>query len=68
MQRVLGAGVRCVSSRGELDQLQAEADHDHDRIALLRAKPYTFGLGSLAPRGRPRHCRWDDCAAAPAAT
>jgi hypothetical protein len=35
-----------VSSLGELEQLQAEADSCHDRVALLRAKLYRWGLGS----------------------
>jgi hypothetical protein len=33
-----------VSSRGEIEQLQAEADYYHDRVALLRAKLYRWGL------------------------
>jgi hypothetical protein len=35
-----------VSSLGELEQLQAEADYYHDRVALLRAKLYRWGLAS----------------------
>jgi len=35
-----------VSSPGEIEQLQAEADYYHDRVALLRAKLYRWGLGS----------------------
>jgi hypothetical protein len=35
-----------VSSRGEIEQLQAEADYYHDRVALLRAKLYRWGLAS----------------------
>jgi hypothetical protein len=35
-----------VSSLSELEQLQAEADYYHDRVALLRAKLYRWGLGS----------------------
>jgi hypothetical protein len=35
-----------VSSRRELEQLRAEADDCHDRLALLRAKLYRWGLGS----------------------
>jgi hypothetical protein len=35
-----------VSSRSELEQLQADADYYHDRVALLRAKLYRWGLGS----------------------
>ena len=34
-----------MSSRGELEQLQADADYYHDRIALLRAKLYRWGVG-----------------------
>ena len=34
-----------MSSPGELEQLQAEADYYHDRVALLRAKLYRWGLG-----------------------
>jgi hypothetical protein len=37
-----------VTSRGELEQLQADADYYHDRVALLRAKLYRWGLGSTA--------------------
>jgi hypothetical protein len=35
-----------MSSLSELEQLQAEADYYHDRVALLRAKLYRWGLGS----------------------
>jgi hypothetical protein len=35
-----------VSSLSELEQLQAEADYYQDRVALLRAKLYRWGLGS----------------------
>ncbi len=35
-----------MSSRNEIEQLQAEADYYHDRVALLRAKLYRWGLGS----------------------
>jgi hypothetical protein len=35
-----------VSSHSELEQLQANADYYHDRVALLRAKLYRWGLGS----------------------
>ena len=31
-----------------IEQLQAEADYYHDRVALLRAKLYRWGLGSNA--------------------
>jgi len=37
-----------VSSPGEIEQLQAEADYYHDRVALLRAKRYRWGLGPSA--------------------
>jgi hypothetical protein len=37
-----------VSSRSEIEQLQAEADYYHDRVALLRAKLYRWGVGSNA--------------------
>ena len=37
-----------MSSPGELERLQAEADYYHDRVALLRAKLYRGGLGSTA--------------------
>jgi hypothetical protein len=33
-----------VSSRSEIEQLQAEVDYSHDRVALLRAKLYRWGL------------------------
>jgi hypothetical protein len=32
----------------EIEQLQAEADYYHDRVALLRAKNYRWGLHSNA--------------------
>jgi hypothetical protein len=51
VQRLLRAGVRRVSSLSELEQLQADADYYHDRVALLRAKLYRWGLGST-PRLR----------------
>jgi hypothetical protein len=35
-----------VSSQSEIEQLQAEADYFHDRVALLRAKLYRWGLGT----------------------
>jgi hypothetical protein len=35
-----------MSSLSELEQLQAEADYYQDRVALLRAKLYRWGLGS----------------------
>jgi prefoldin subunit 5 len=35
-----------VTSRIELEQLQADADYYHDRVALLRAELYRWGLGS----------------------
>ena len=37
-----------MSSRAELEQLEAEADYYHDRIALLRAKLYRWGLAPTA--------------------
>lgn len=37
-----------MSSRDEIEKLQAEADYYHDRVALLRAKLYRWGLGSNA--------------------
>jgi hypothetical protein len=35
-------------SSNELEQLQADADYWHDRVALLRAKLYRWGLGTNA--------------------
>ena len=35
-----------MSSLSELEQLRADADYYHDRVALLRAKLYRWGLGS----------------------
>jgi hypothetical protein len=35
-----------VSSRAEIEQLQAKVDYYHDRVALLRAKRYRWGLAS----------------------
>jgi hypothetical protein len=37
-----------VSSRSEIERLRAEADYCHDRVALMRAKLYRWGLGSDA--------------------
>jgi hypothetical protein len=37
-----------VSSRNEIEHLQAEADYCHDRVALLRAKLYRWGVGTNA--------------------
>jgi predicted nucleic acid-binding Zn-ribbon protein len=37
-----------MSSRTEIDQLQAEADYYRDRVALLRAKLYRWGVGTNA--------------------
>jgi hypothetical protein len=37
-----------VSSSKTIEELQAEADCYHDRVALLRAKLYRWGLGSNA--------------------
>ena len=35
-------------SWGQVDQLRAEADYYRDRVALLRAKLYRWGLGTNA--------------------
>jgi hypothetical protein len=35
-------------SSNQIEQLQADADYYHDRVALLRAKLYRWGLGSNA--------------------
>jgi hypothetical protein len=35
-------------SSDEIEQLQADADYYHDRVALLRAKLYRWGLGTTA--------------------
>ena len=35
-------------SSKQVQQLQAEADYCHDRVALLRAKLYRWGLGTNA--------------------
>lgn len=35
-----------MSSLSDLEQLQADADYYQDRVALLRAKLYRWGLGS----------------------
>ena len=48
MQRVLGVGVRRVSSSGEIERLRAELPHHQDRVAVLRAKLYRLGQGSNA--------------------
>ncbi len=37
-----------MSSPSEIDQLQADAAYYHDRVALLRAKRYRWGLGTNA--------------------
>ena len=37
-----------MSSRNEIEQLQAEADYYRDRVALLRAKLYRCGVGTNA--------------------
>jgi hypothetical protein len=34
-----------LSSRSEIDQLQTDANYYRDRIALLRAKLYRWGMG-----------------------
>ena len=54
MQRVLGVGVRRVSSSGEIERPRGELPHYHDRVALLRAKLYRWGQGSNAPAPRTR--------------
>lgn len=33
-------------SSNRIEQLEADADYYHDRVALLRAKLYRWGLGS----------------------
>ena len=38
-----------MSSAKDIEQLQAEADYYRDRVALLRAKLYRWGVGS-SPR------------------
>ena len=35
-------------SSNQIEQLQADADYYHDRVALLRAKLYRWGLGASA--------------------
>jgi hypothetical protein len=35
-----------MSGRGEIEQLVAEVDYYRDRVALLRAKLYRWGLAS----------------------
>ena len=40
-----------MSSLSELEQLQAKADYYHDRVALLRANQYRWGLAAT-PRLR----------------
>ena len=35
-------------SSSQIEQLQADADFYHDRVALLRAKLYRWGLGTNA--------------------
>ena len=37
-----------MSSRREIEQLEAEADYCRDRVALLRAKLYRWGLAPTA--------------------
>jgi hypothetical protein len=37
-----------MSRASEIDQLEADVVYYHDRIALLRAKLYRWGLGSNA--------------------
>jgi predicted nucleic acid-binding Zn-ribbon protein len=43
-----GRGDRRVTLRREIEQLEAEADSCRDRLALLRAKLYRWGLASNA--------------------
>jgi hypothetical protein len=35
-------------SSSQIEQLQADADYYHDRVALLRAKLYRWGVGTNA--------------------
>jgi uncharacterized protein involved in exopolysaccharide biosynthesis len=35
-----------VSTTGRIEELRAEVDYYHDRVALLRAKLYRWGEGS----------------------
>jgi hypothetical protein len=49
--RVFGGGIRLMSSGGEFELAQADARYCRDRVALLRAKLYRWGLGST-PRLR----------------
>ena len=37
-----------MSSRSEIERLRAEADYYRDRVALLRAKLYRWGVGTNA--------------------
>ena len=37
-----------MSSRAQIAQLQADVDYYHDRVALMRAKLYRWGLPSDA--------------------
>jgi hypothetical protein len=37
-----------MSSPEEIERLRAEADYYHDRVALLRARRYRWGLGTSA--------------------
>jgi len=48
MQRVRDGRVRPVSSTQKIEQLEADAHYYHDRVALLRAKLYRWGLGPNA--------------------
>ena len=41
--------TQLMSSAKDIEQLQAEADYYRDRVALLRAKLYRWGVGS-SPR------------------
>jgi hypothetical protein len=45
-----------VSPSNEIELLQADARYYHDRVAVLRAKLYRWGLGSSA---RLRELDWE---------
>jgi hypothetical protein len=42
-----------MSSTREIDLAQADVGYCHDRVALLRAKLYRWGLRHVRPRERP---------------
>ena len=42
-----------MSSTREIDLAQADVGYRHDRVALLRAKLYRWGLRHVRPRERP---------------